>query len=211
VFKNPVDTDPARVFARVRQQYADAGLTLLPPLGFDNTFAILVRGADARAKSLRTIDDAAREAPRWRAAFGYEFLERPDGYKGLAQAYGLQFSAPPRVMDLTLTYRALAAGQVDLIAGDATAGLIKALDLVRLDDNRHFFPPYDAAPVVRSELLLRYPQLRDALGRLAGRISAEDMQAMNYAADALHRDPRDVVAEFIGRQSWPEPTRGSTR
>jgi osmoprotectant transport system permease protein len=211
IFQQPLAKDSGTVFASVRDLYARTHRTLLPPLGFDNTFAILVRGADARAKSLRTIDDAAREAPRWRAAFGYEFLERPDGYKGLAQAYGLQFSAPPRVMDLTLTYRALAAGQVDLIAGDATAGLIKALDLVRLDDNRHFFPPYDAAPVVRSELLLRYPQLRDALGRLAGRISAEDMQAMNYAADALHRDPRDVVAEFIGRQSWPEPTRGSTR
>jgi osmoprotectant transport system permease protein len=211
IFQQPVAKDSATVFASVRDLYAKTHRTLLPALGFDNTFAILVRGADARAKSLRTIDDAAREAPRWRAAFGYEFLERPDGYKGLAQAYGLQFSAPPRVMDLTLTYRAIASGQVDLIAGDATSGLIQALDLVRLEDNRHFFPPYDAAPVVRSEVLLRYPQLREALDRLAGRVSAEDMQAMNYAADAQHRDVQAVVGEFIDRQSWPAPTRGSTR
>jgi osmoprotectant transport system permease protein len=211
IFQQPLAKDSAAVFATVRDLYARTHRTLLPALGFDNTFAILVRAADARSKTLRTIDDAAREAPRWHAAFGYEFLERPDGFKGLAGAYGLQFSAPPRVMDLTLTYRALASGQVDLIAGDATSGLIKALDLVRLEDNRHFFPPYDAAPVVRSELLLRYPQLRDALGRLAGRISAEDMQAMNYAADALHRDVRDVVSEFIDRLSPAEPTRGSTR
>ena len=105
-----------------------------------------VRGADARAKHLRTIDDAARLAPQWQAGFGYEFLERADGYPGLAKAYGLTFRRPPQVMDLTLSYRALASGQVDLIAGDATAGLIKSLDLVQLEDNRHYFPPYDAVP-----------------------------------------------------------------
>ena len=130
-----------------------------------------MRGSDARAAGLRTIDDAAREAPRWRAGFGYEFLERPDGYPGLAKPYGLRFAEPPQVMDLTLSYRALASGQVDLIAGDATAGLIDALDLFPLEDNRRYFPPYDAAPVARAETLLRYPQVRRALEALGGRIS----------------------------------------
>jgi osmoprotectant transport system permease protein len=197
VFHQPVNTDSTTVFATVRDLYARTGRTLLSPLGFNNTFAILVRGADARARGLRTIDDAARESPRWRAGFGYEFVERPDGYNGLVRAYGLHFPAPPTVMDLTLSYRALAAGQVDLIAGDATAGLIKGLDLVQLEDTRHYFPPYDAAIVARAETLLRFPQLRRALDRLGGRISAADMRAMNYAADAEHRDIGAIARGFL--------------
>jgi glycine betaine/choline ABC-type transport system substrate-binding protein len=159
-----------------------------------------VRGRDARRLGLKTIDDAAREAPHWQAGFGYEFLERPDGYTGLARTYGLRFAGAPHVMDLTLSYRALASGQVDLIAGDSTAGLIKGLDLVRLDDNRQYFPPYDAVPVARSETLLRYPQVRQAIERLAGRVSADDMQAMNYAADAEHQDVAAIVRSFLDRR-----------
>ena len=199
IFHQPVAADSSTVFEAVRDHYSRSGRTLLPPLGFNNTFAILVRGRDARTLQLRTIDDAAREAPHWRAGFGYEFLERPDGFPGLARAYGLRFADTPRVMDLTLTYRALAAGQVDLIAGDATAGLIKGLDLFQLEDNRHYFPPYDAAIVARSNTLLRYPEARAALEQLSGRISAADMRAMNYAADAQHRDVPTIVREFLGR------------
>ena len=197
VFHQPLSTDSQAVFGTVRELYARTGRTLLPPLGFNNTFAILVRGRDARARGLRTIDDAAREAPQWRAGFGYEFLERPDGYPGLAKTYGLRFQDSPHVMDLSLSYRALASGQVDLIAGDATAGLIKGLDLVRLEDNRRYFPPYDATPVARAETLLRYPRMLKALESLAGRISADDMQAMNYAADAQHEDPASIARRFL--------------
>jgi osmoprotectant transport system permease protein len=198
VFHETVDSNPSVVFETVRERYARSGRTLLAPLGFNNTFAILIRGKDARALQLTTIDDAARETPHWRAGFGYEFLERPDGFPGLAKAYGLRFAESPRVMDLTLTYRALASGQVDLIAGDATAGLIKGLDLFQLEDNRRYFPPYDAAIVARSNTLLRHPQVREALERLSGQVSAADMRSMNYAADAEHRDIRDIVKEFLG-------------
>jgi osmoprotectant transport system permease protein len=197
IFHQPVVNDPQAVFATVRDLYARSGRTLLPALGFNNTFAILVRGKDARARGLKTIDDAAREAPRWRAGFGYEFLERPDGYPGLAAAYGLRFADAPLVMDLSLSYRALASGQVDLIAGDATAGLIRGLDLVQLEDTRHYFPPYDAAVVARAEILLRYPRVRLALEQLSGRISADDMRAMNYAADVEHKDVVRIVREFL--------------
>ena len=200
VFHQPITSDARAVFETVRMLYARTGRTLLPPLGFNNTFAILVRGADARALHLRTIDDAAREASHWRAGFGYEFAERPDGFPGLAKAYGLRFPGPPRVMDLTLSYRALASGQVDLIAGDATAGLIKGLDLAPLDDNRHYFPPYDAAAVARAETLLRYPQVRIAIEKLSGKISAEEMRALNYAADVEHRDIKEIAREFIERR-----------
>jgi osmoprotectant transport system permease protein len=199
VFHQPIANDSSQVFASVRDLYARTGRTVLPPLGFDNTFAILVRAADAHAHGLRTIDDAARESPRWRAGFGYEFAERPDGYPGLARTYGFRFPRPPLVLDLTLSYRALAAGQVDMIAGDATAGLIKGLDLVQLQDNRHYFPPYDATPVARSETLLRYPRVRAALEQLGGRVSADDMRAMNYAADVEHRDIAAIASEFLSR------------
>ncbi|MFI5179600.1 MAG: ABC transporter permease/substrate-binding protein [Vicinamibacterales bacterium] len=198
VFHEPVTrADSSTVFGSVRERYARTGRTLLPPLGFNNTFAILVRGADARSRALHSIDDAARESPHWRAGFGYEFVERSDGYAGLVRAYGLRFPDAPRVMDLTLSYRALAAGQVDLIAGDATAGLIKGLDLVQLEDTRHYFPPYDAAVVARADVLLGHPEVRAALERLSGRVSAADMRAMNYAADVEHRDPSAIAAAFL--------------
>jgi osmoprotectant transport system substrate-binding protein/osmoprotectant transport system permease protein len=197
VFHQPAANDSRAVFEHVRELYANTGRTLLPPLGFDNTFAILVRGKDARSLGLRTIDDAVRVAPRWRAGFGFEFLERPDGYPGLAKAYGLRFAGEPHVMDLTLSYRALSSGQVDLIAGDATAGLISALDLVQLEDNRHYFPPYDAAPVARAQTLLKYPSVRSALELLGGRVTATDMRRMNHEVDAEHKDAAEVVREFL--------------
>jgi len=201
IFHEPMNTNPQAVLATVRNAYARSGRAVLAPLGFDNTFAILVRGREARELRLRTIEDASTHTPRWRAGFGYEFLERPDGYAGLSKAYGLRFREPPRVMDLTLTYRALASGQVDLIAGDATAGLIAALDLFPLEDNRRYFPPYDAVPVARAETLLRHPEVRHALETLAGRISADDMRAMNNAADARREDPAAIARDFLDRHT----------
>ena len=197
IFNQPIGTARAAVTQRVRDLYARGGVTLLPPLGFDNTFAMLVRGRDARANGLRTIDDAARVSSTWRAAFGYEFLDRPDGYVGLARTYGIRLAEPPHAMDLSLTYRALASGQVDLIAGDATSGLIRALDLVQLADTRQYFPPYDAVPVARSETLLRHPEIRQALERLAGRIDVTQMREMNYRVEARREQPADVARAFL--------------
>ena len=197
IFHEPASTEPGRVFETVRRRYADAGLTLLDPLGFENTFAILVRGEDARALKLRTIADVASVAPRWQPGFGYEFLQRADGYPGLAKAYGLTFARPPRAMDLSLIYRALADRQVDLIAGDATSGLIAAYDLVMLDDNLRYFPPYDAAIVARRAVLHADPAVQDALQSLSGRISVEAMRKMNHAIDAERREPAELAREFL--------------
>lgn len=208
VFKHPVETDPARVLERVRQGYADAGLTLLPPLGFENTFAILVRGVDARRFNLRSIEDAASRAPSWQAGFGYEFLQRADGFPGLSQKYGLRFAGPPTAMDLSLIYRALSQGQVDLIAGDATSGLIAAYDLVMLEDNRRYFPPYDAVPVARAATLLRHPEVRKALEALGGRITIADMRRMNQAVDAGKQDPSAVARDFLAQLAAERPSKG---
>jgi osmoprotectant transport system permease protein len=197
IFHDPVDTDPRRVFDSVRNRYAAAGMTLLEPLGFENTFAILVRGDDASRLGLKTIGDAAPHAPQWQAGFGYEFLQRADGYPGLAKVYGLNFRQPPRAMDLSLIYRALAERQVDLVAGDATSGLIEAYKLTMLEDSRRYFPPYDAAIVARSATLLAHPEAQAALASLSGRITVADMRRMNHAVDAQRREPRDVAREFL--------------
>jgi glycine betaine/choline ABC-type transport system substrate-binding protein len=197
ILHDPPDTDPRRVLAAVRARYADAGITVLDPLGFENTFAMLVRGDDARRLGLKTISDVATKTTGWRAGFGYEFLQRADGYPGLARIYGLRFGAPPTAMDLSLIYRALANRQVDFIAGDATSGLVEAYGLVMLEDDRHYFPPYDAVPLVRSAVLLAHPPLRDALASL--RMTLADMRRMNHAVDAEHRDPADVAREFLKR------------
>ena len=203
IFKQPVDTEPKRVLEAVRRLYADAGLTVLDPLGFGNTFAILVRGADAQQLGLKTIENAASHSAGWQAGFGYEFLQREDGYPGLARTYGLRFRAPPRAMDLSLIYRALADRQVDLIAGDATSGLIDAYGLVMLEDNKKYFPPYDAVAVSRSATLLAHPEVRDALDGLTGRITVADMRRMNRAVDSDRRDPADVIRTFLAHRATP--------
>jgi osmoprotectant transport system substrate-binding protein/osmoprotectant transport system permease protein len=199
IFHEAPNTDPRQVFEAVRHRYAGAGVTLLEPLGFENTFAILIRGEDARRLNLRTIADAVPHAGTWQAGFGYEFLQRADGYPGLAKAYGLTFAGPPRAMDLSLIYRALAQKQVDLIAGDATSGLIEGYDLFMLEDNRRYFPPYDAAVVARSATLLAHPELRGVLQLLSGRISASDMRRMNHAVDVGRQDPAAVAAGFLAK------------
>jgi osmoprotectant transport system substrate-binding protein len=168
----------------------------MPALGFNNTFAMIVRGDDAVKLHLRTISDIAMYAPKWRAGFGYEFMERPDGYQGWVSAYGLKFDSAPRILDLGLLYRALADKQVDLVAGNSTDGTIESLHMVVLDDDRHYFPPYEAVPLVRADLLQKHPEVRDAIGALAGKISVDEMRAMNYAVDGEHRDPSDVVRDF---------------
>lgn len=199
IFHQPVSRDHEDVLARVAAAYAASDRTVLPPLGFNNTFAILIRAADAQRLHLTTISDAAAHTPSWKAAFGYEFLEREDGYKGLVQTYQLRFGAPPHVMDLTLSYQALASGAIDLIAGEVTNGLIKGLDLYMLEDDRRYFPPYDAIPVVRTHTLAMHPGLRTAIERLAGRISEETMRQMNYDVDVRHHDAAAVVREFLDK------------
>ena len=185
------------VYDRVKSEYSSRfNLELGPPFGFNYTFAIEVRGEDAQRLHLKTISQVATYTPHWRAGFGYEFMERPDGYKGLAATYGLRFAEPPRIMDLGLLSRALKEKQVDLIAGNTTDGLIPALNLFVLDDDRHYFPPYEAVPVIRQQVLVKHPAVLDAVSGLAGKINDQEMRELNYAVDGHHRDVKEVVAEF---------------
>src|SRR6266566_1357247 len=201
ILKQKPEGSREQVYNQVKNEYANRfGLAVGPPLGFNDTFAIEIRGEDARRLGLKTISQAARYTPQWRAGFGYEFMERPDGYKGLAAIYGLRFAGPPRIMDLGLLTRALKDKQVDLIAGNATDGLIPALDLFVLEDDRHYFPPYEAVPIIRQQTLARHPEIGQVLDDLAGKISDDDMRQLNYAVDGQHRDAKEVVREFLRRK-----------
>lgn len=197
ILKQPVNRDPEAVLDTVGRLYASRyGVTVADPLGFENTFAMVIRGDDARRLHLQTLSQAVPYTPQWRLGVGYEFEQRPDGLPGLSAAYGLKFADAPRTMDLGLLYRALNSHQVDMIAANSTDGPIQAFELTALEDDKHYFPPYQAVPLVRDDALRRWPQIRTALDALAGKITAEDMRAMNEAVDGQHRDPAEVVREF---------------
>jgi osmoprotectant transport system substrate-binding protein len=197
ILKQPLDRNPQTVLDTVRSLYSSRyNVTVAAPLGFENTFAMVIRGDDARRLHLSTLSQAAQYTPRWQLGVGYEFEQRPDGLPGLSQAYGLKFKDAPRTMDLGLLYRALNDRQVDMIAGNSTDGPIQAFGLTVLEDDRHYFPPYQAVPLLRADALRRWPQIQAALNALAGRITADDMRAMNEAVDGQHRDPEEVVREF---------------
>jgi osmoprotectant transport system substrate-binding protein len=193
--------DEATVFRRVSELYASKyHVKVGRGLGFEDTFAMVVRGDDARRLGLKTISDAVKTAPDaekgWRLGVGYEFESRPDGLRGLEATYGLKFDGSPRTMDLGLLYRALSNGQVDMVAGNSTDGPIRALGFVVLEDDKHYFPPYEAVPLVREDSLARHAGIQVAMDRLAGKVSADEVRGMNYAVDSEHRDVGEVVREF---------------
>jgi len=193
-------SDPRAVYEQVKQEYAAKfNVAVSEPLGFENTFAMLVRGDDARRLNLKTISDAAPQAPQWRAGFGQDFMSRADGYPGFSKAYGLKF-AEVREMDLSLTYIALSSKQVDLVAGNSTEGRIATLDLFQLADDRHYFPPYEAVYLVRQDSLMRVPALQEVMTKLANGISTDEMRRLNYEIDGNKRDPKEVVKEWIAKR-----------
>jgi osmoprotectant transport system substrate-binding protein len=197
----PGQRDPASVLATVRTLYAARyHVQVEPPLGFEDTFAMVIRGDDARRLNLHTLSAAVSllNAPNqpWRLGVGYEFESRPDGLPGLSAAYGIHLATPPRTMDLGLLYRALANHQVDIVAGNSTDGAIRSLDFAVLEDDLHYFPPYQAVPLVREDSLRAHPEIQIAITRLAGQLTAADIQTMNDAVDARHEDVTEVVRAF---------------
>jgi osmoprotectant transport system substrate-binding protein len=198
ILKQPARPNSREVFAIVRSEYQRRfNLLVLPSLGFDNTFAVVMRGDEAKAHGVTKLSQLGAIAPKLRIGVGYEFLERPDGFAGLAKTYGLQFAATPSVMDLGLLYRALLARQVDVVVGSNTDGLIAALGLTVLEDDRNYFPPYEAVPIVRPQAMQEISGMESALAQLAGRITTGDMRRLNYEVDGKKRDVTDVVRDFI--------------
>jgi glycine betaine/choline ABC-type transport system substrate-binding protein len=197
ILREPPSSNSEEVYRTVQDAYSRRfNILWLSPLGFTNTFAIMIRAEDANRLGIRTLTQLVEHAPQWHAAFGYEFLERADGFPGLAKAYGLRFADSPRVMDLALTYQALSDHKVDVIAGDSTNGLVAALDLTVLEDDKQYFPPYQAAPVVSRQSLARFPDLERTVSRLGGMVSDDEMRRLNYEVDGKRRDVAAVVREF---------------
>lgn len=198
ILKEHFSGDANAAYEYVKEEYKRRlNLDVMPPLGFNNSFAMVMRGDDARRMNLKMLSDLAPAAPHQRLGVGYEFLERQDGYKGLVSTYDLHFAEKPRVMDLGLLYRALQNKSVDIVAGNNTDGLIAALGLVVLEDDKHYFPPYDAVPIVRPSMFAECPSARAAFERLGARITAGEMRAMNYAVDGEKKDAAVVARDFL--------------
>jgi osmoprotectant transport system substrate-binding protein len=192
VLKLPVSREAASVENRVRQEYRSQwNIEWLPPLGFNNTFAMVIDNG------FETLSQAAGRKPGWKLGVGYEFLTRPDGLPGLLDTYHLPLNGTPLSMDLGLLYQALKQKQVDMVAGSATDGLIAAMGLTMLRDDKSYFPPYEAALAVRGPALASHPGLREALAELTGKISTVSMRNMNYQVDGKHRAVRDVARDFL--------------
>ena len=198
ILREKVISEPRVVYERVKAEYEERfQVAVGQPFGFENTYALLIRGEDAKRLGATTLSDIVPHSASWQAGVGHEFIERADGYSGLVETYGLRFDTPPLAMDLNLVYRAMEEGKVDLIVGNSTDARIVSLDLVQLTDDRGYFPPYEAVPVVRKQTLARYPEIASALAELAGTITTDEMRRMNYQVDVEHQDAAQVAKEFL--------------
>ena len=198
ILKLPPTSDPAASMALVRAEYhARFGVEWMGSLGFNNTFAMVIRGEDARKSKTATLSEAARYNPGWILGVGYEFQQRSDGLAGLLKTYHLPIHGSPKTMDLGLLYKALEQGQVSMVAGNATDGQLSVLDAVVLEDDQRYFPPYDCALAVRSESLEANAPLRQALTELAGLFTDLTMRKLNYQVDGEHRPVREVAGQFL--------------
>jgi glycine betaine/choline ABC-type transport system substrate-binding protein len=198
ILKLPPAHDPAAAMALVRAEYQTRfGVEWMDSLGFNNTFAMVIRGEDARKSKIATLSDAARYSPGWNLGVGYEFQQRPDGLAGLLKTYNLPIHGSPKTMDLGLLYKALEQREVSMVAANATDGQLSVLDVLVLRDEKRYFPPYDCALAVRSESLEANPPLRQALTELAGLFTDLTMRKLNYQVDGAHRPVREVAEQFL--------------
>lgn len=202
ILKLPPQSNSQAVFQSIKSEYQQQfDLSWSPSLGFNNTFAMVIRGEDAKKYNLKSLSDLSTVAPQWKAGFGYEFVERQDGFPGLAKTYNLKFAETPKTMDLGLIYRALSDKQVDIVAGNSTDGVLSRLDFVILADDKQYFPPYEAAIVMRNDTVKKYPTLNAAINELAGSISETDMQTMNDRVDSRGEDIKAVVKDFLSSRA----------
>ncbi|MEG3977280.1 glycine betaine ABC transporter substrate-binding protein [Microcoleus sp. herbarium8] len=198
ILKQKPISDSKKILDYLKQEYPKQfQAELTEPLGFNNGFAIIMRGDDAKKLNLQTLSQLGKAAPKLRAGFGPEFKEREDGFPGLAKTYGIKFAEEPKELLLGLLYQALQQKEVDVIAGNTTDGLIQSLGLVVLKDDKNYFPPYEAVPIVRSQILEKYPELRPVLAELGGKISEEDMRKLNYQVDGKQEDAAQVARQFL--------------
>lgn len=197
ILKQPVVKDAKTAFENVSRGYRQWGIDWLAPLGFNNSFAMVIRTEDARSGSLTNLSGAAHRAASWHLGTGYEFTQRPDGLNGLLQTYGLHLDGAPVTMDLGLLYPALESKKIDMGAASATDGMLAHPGFTVLDDDLHYFPPYECAIAVRHDTLGRFPKLGEALAELSGRISAVEMRRMNELVDVQHKAAAEVARDYL--------------
>ncbi len=210
ILEREVIHDSQEAYDAVQEAFQrEYGLVWLKPFGFSNTYTLTMRREHADELGLETISDLAdyiRDGGELRAGFDAEFMERPDGYKGVKEAYGFEFPSEPIQLDPGLMYRSAYDGEVDVICAFATDGRIEAYDLVILEDDKGSFPPYDAAPLVRIPSLEEHPEIEDVLNKLEGQIAEQEMRELNYQVDEERRDARTVAREFLLEKGLISPT-----
>ncbi|MFN5067916.1 MAG: glycine betaine ABC transporter substrate-binding protein [Aphanizomenon sp.] len=200
ILKEKPISNPQIVYKKVKEYYDQKlKLAVMKPLGFENTFAMIIRGEDAKKWQIKSLSEAGKYSPQMKAGFGYEFLERADGYPGLSKTYNLKF-ANIKQMELGLMYQALKEKQVDFIAANSTDGLIPVLNLVILEDDKKYFPPYQAIPIFNQEIIRKYPELTDTINQLGGKISTTAIQKMNYQVDNQSQPVEKVVSTWLKSQ-----------
>lgn len=197
ILKHPTVTDPKKAYDIVAKAYKDRfNVVWLQPFGFNNAYSITVRKADANSNGWNKISDLAGVANNLRAGWTAEFSERPDGYPGLRKAYGFSFGEVVDV-DPAIMYQAVAKGELDVVCAYTTDGRIPAYNLKPLQDDKRFFPPYYAAPIIRSETLRKHPVIRNVLSSLTGLLNDAVMQQLNFEVDEKQRTAKEVAHEFL--------------
>jgi osmoprotectant transport system substrate-binding protein len=196
VLKQISNDDPALVLAEVRNGYKQWNLRWMDPLGFNNTFAMVIMRSDAERHHIQALSDAGAYPPGWKLGAGYEFVQRDDGLSGLKKTYGLRLTEI-RTMDLGLLYSALEQQQINLAAANSTDGQLSSDKFTALVDDKHYFPPYQAAFVVREASLQKFPGLDAALKELSGKLTTETMRQLNYEVEVEHRPGPKIVAEWL--------------
>ena len=198
VLKASIETNSAAVLTKVKAEYLrQFQAEWLDPLGIDDSFAMVVKGPEARARRLETLTEAAKAPEPWALGVGYEFEQRADGLPALEKTYGFRWKAAPKTMDLGLLYKAMEQNQVTMIAANATDGMLSKMDLTVLRDDQHAFPPYEVCIIARQDAMRETPGLREALAELSGKFTNKEMQELNFQVDARHRPVVEVAMEFL--------------
>lgn len=197
VLKEELIANPDELYEAVKARYEEEfGILWLDIYGFNDTYALAVKNEIAKKYDLKTYEDLAKVSNQLTFGAEYDFFEREDGYNGLRDTYGLKFKDTKEI-DIGLKYEAIGSNQVDVINAFSTDGLLKEYDLKVLEDNKNFFPPYQAATLVRAETLEKYPELRAVLDKLAGKISEDEMILLNFYVDKEKQDPKEVARDFL--------------
>ncbi|MDK2897691.1 MAG: osmoprotectant transport system substrate-binding protein opuBD [Candidatus Atribacteria bacterium] len=190
-------SDPIELYYKVAEEYQQRfDLTWLPLFGFNNTFTLAVKAELAQKENLKTFSDLALVSEKYIFGAEPDFFEREDGFDNLAKTYGFNFKSV-KEMAIALKYPAILSGEVDVINSFSTDGLLRRYNLVILEDDKHFFPSYYCAPVIRTEIIEAHPEIIEAFKKIEGKISDATMTELNFLVDEKRMEPKEVARQFL--------------